>query len=464
MPPNQTTLKLGPDAPFSSDPRRNPFAALDDDTPNPDFDRLIANAMDYWHTPGLSIAVIDNSRVISRGYGSAKLPLEEPVTPKTLFNCASMSKSFTSASVALLVEDEGLKDVSWQTPVSQLCDEFVFADKAMTENVTGEDILSHRSGLPSHDEALRSIHHKTPDTPATVTRNLRNLPFSHPLRTHYQYNNTLYTAASHLVTTLSDVPFDESLAKRFWEPLAMTRTFLGPESIPASEQRTAAQGYVWLHEKSEYHVIPHEPDPSGTGAGQIMSSVEDWARWVHAFIHHSPILTEASYKELKTPRILAEQDVTTDYLSPWFYALGWETSYYHGHTIVKHDGLWAGFGSVMLYIPILKWGYVMMGNSEDAGLAMVELGYQLIDQVLRIPDEKRFNWRAYLSKDMEEGRKVASKEGLYPELAENPVAADGEKLDLARFGGRYSNEGYHEIVLDYDAEAQYLVADCSDRT
>jgi CubicO group peptidase (beta-lactamase class C family) len=81
-----------------------------------------------------------------------------PVTTDTLFNCASMSKAFTSAAISLLVDDdEKYPEVKWNAPVSKLIrDDFVLSDNRYTEEVTVEDILSHRSGLPEYDSLLIS--------------------------------------------------------------------------------------------------------------------------------------------------------------------------------------------------------------------------------------------------------------------------------------------------------------------
>ena len=70
------------------------------------------------------------------------------VTEDTLFNVASMSKSFTSSAVALLVDDdEKYPHVNWNTPVSELMrEDFVLSDPYYTENITVTDILSHRTG------------------------------------------------------------------------------------------------------------------------------------------------------------------------------------------------------------------------------------------------------------------------------------------------------------------------------
>lgn len=77
---------------------------------------------------------------------------EEKVEPETLFHCASMTKAFTAAAVSLLVDDnEQYPSIQWTTPVSEIIrDDFVLSDPTYTENVTIEDILSHRSGLPEY--------------------------------------------------------------------------------------------------------------------------------------------------------------------------------------------------------------------------------------------------------------------------------------------------------------------------
>jgi CubicO group peptidase (beta-lactamase class C family) len=129
------------------------------------FDRLVSKIMSDCKTPGISLAVINDESVyakvrqtsffkrvyaeIAQGYGFSKLP-DVPVTNETLFNCGSMSKAFTAASVSMLVDDnDNYPDVQWTAPVSSLIrEDFVLSDYKYTEQVTVEDILSHRSGLP----------------------------------------------------------------------------------------------------------------------------------------------------------------------------------------------------------------------------------------------------------------------------------------------------------------------------
>ena len=114
------------------------------------FHNRVNELLKEWHAPGLAVAIIQDEKVESRGYGKASIESDKPVTADTLFDIASSSKSLTAASVALLVvDDDNYPQVQWDTPMSTLLPiEFVMSSHQYTQDVTVEDILSHRSGLP----------------------------------------------------------------------------------------------------------------------------------------------------------------------------------------------------------------------------------------------------------------------------------------------------------------------------
>lgn len=105
--------------------------------------------LEEWHTPGLAIAVVQNDTIASRGFGKATIDPDKPVTADTVFDIASCSKSTTAGAVALLVEDEEqYHEIKWDAKMSALLpDDFVMGKESYTEDVTVEDILSHRTGL-----------------------------------------------------------------------------------------------------------------------------------------------------------------------------------------------------------------------------------------------------------------------------------------------------------------------------
>ena len=55
--------------------------------------------------PGMAVAVVQDGRVLfAKGYGVRRQGGQDPVTPETIFQMGSTTKAFTSALVALLVE------------------------------------------------------------------------------------------------------------------------------------------------------------------------------------------------------------------------------------------------------------------------------------------------------------------------------------------------------------------------
>jgi CubicO group peptidase (beta-lactamase class C family) len=132
---------------------------------SPEFEKIILDGLLKWKVPGIAVAVIEGDEIKSKvvrcvsvlkaystqGYGLARLSGEK-FTANTLVDCASNSKSLTAAAVALLVhDDDNHPDLKWTTPVSRILpDDFVLPDPYYTENITVEDILSHRSGMPGY--------------------------------------------------------------------------------------------------------------------------------------------------------------------------------------------------------------------------------------------------------------------------------------------------------------------------
>ena len=112
-----------------------------------DFSALAEQLIKQHHLPGLAVAVVQNGKVSSSGYGKARLEPPEPFSPDTLFDIASCSKSFTAALIGQLVEDSSCPEVQYQATMSSLLpDDFVMPSKEYTDGVTLDDVLGHATG------------------------------------------------------------------------------------------------------------------------------------------------------------------------------------------------------------------------------------------------------------------------------------------------------------------------------
>lgn len=113
------------------------------------FSDRVKELMDQFHAPGIAVAIVHNGMTAAVGFGKASLDPAKDCTPYTLFDIAASSMSLTAASVGLLVGDNVKYPlVQYTTPVSTLLPgDFEMPGKGYTEDVTVEDILTHRTGM-----------------------------------------------------------------------------------------------------------------------------------------------------------------------------------------------------------------------------------------------------------------------------------------------------------------------------
>ena len=162
-----------------------------------EFDAYIEAAMRSWSCPGVALSIVRGDEVLHQAvYGLAEVENQVALTAGTRFAMASVTKSFTAMSVALLV-DEG--KLEWDKPVYEYMPEFILDDAYITRHVTVRDMLSHRTGLPRHDWAAWRLDISR----AEFIQRMRYLKFSATFREKFQYNNLMYYAAAHLVEKLA---------------------------------------------------------------------------------------------------------------------------------------------------------------------------------------------------------------------------------------------------------------------
>lgn len=111
-------------------------------------DAIVAAEMKRQHLPGVAVAVVKNGRiVVDRGYGLANVEHGVRVTPRTLFQSASVGKIFTAALALLLVEDGKLR---LDGPIAAHLAELPPAWGA----ITLRHLMNHTSGLPEGDPSI----------------------------------------------------------------------------------------------------------------------------------------------------------------------------------------------------------------------------------------------------------------------------------------------------------------------
>lgn len=91
-------------------PPNLPISGFTNDPGMPAFERQFIAFLKKWRAPGASITVVKNGQImVSRGYGWADKETNQPISPDSLFRIASVSKTFTAATVLKLVQEGKLR-------------------------------------------------------------------------------------------------------------------------------------------------------------------------------------------------------------------------------------------------------------------------------------------------------------------------------------------------------------------
>lgn len=278
----------------------------------------------------------------------------------------------------------------------------------------------------------------------------------------------MYTVATHLVEDQTKDSFSNFLESQFFGPLSMTSSSLQPASARAKGWGDRiATGYEWNKEKEQYTAVPIPDCPEAQGAGSIVTTASDYLKWVKALLNKERPITDEVYKDLVRQRMITnpDSDKLPPFTSPKLYATGLEVRYYRGHQVVSHDGAIAGFGSTHFWLPSLNFGGVIQGNSGYTyGIAMI-LTYELIDEVLNIPQSERVDWDKYMTEKIEKAESddpLPTVEMIRREFGENLSENEPQTRPLESYVGTYHSAGYGDVEVQIKNGRLYI--DARDRS
>ncbi|RAK89625.1 penicillin-binding protein [Aspergillus costaricaensis CBS 115574] len=434
-----------------------------------EFDALVDKLLEEWHIPGLTVSVVHGSSTYAKAYGYASFP-STPMTTTSLFTTCSTTKAFTADAMSLAIDDSQSTPhpISWSTPVSSIIrDDFVLSTPSATTNTTIEDILSHRSGLPGH---FFSINLAFPnETLRTEVRRLRWLPLAFPPRTTFNYNNHMFMAATYLLEHINGESLGTTLKRRIWDPLDMNDTYFSTAEVQKHQNlsKRLVKGYTWNPETHTYYEEQYINYAPITGTGSMVSNVMDYAKWLRAMLYQAPPISKEGHTALRIPRtVIAESDWKNMLAPPGayhLYTMGWFIDYYHGEQLYWHTGSWVGFGIMVGFLPAKGFAFAMMGNTQNARIAELDLFLYLIDQLLGKSGAERETHVRKL------GAKLKEMERMYNESVECVVARLypdlkmrlPHSLSLGAYTGTYAHPGYGEFEVC--EKSGKLVVDLRDR-
>jgi len=261
-------------------------------------------------------------------------PERIPMTRKTIFDLASLTKPIATTTATLLLVNEG--SVELDAPVAKYLPSFAERDK---EAVTIRHLLTHSSGLKpwrAYHEIFLKKERKTGETiigtpearASVIDRTVRSAPVHEPGEAAV-YGDLDFIVLGAVVEAVCGQHLDDFCREKIFEPLEMADTFFIPierdaQSPPAATKRriAATENCPWRDRILWGEV--HDPNASVMGgvAGHagLFSTVDDVMKFGHTIIDawhgRSELLPQKPLRQF-----LSRQNLPIS--SDW--ALGWDT-------------------------------------------------------------------------------------------------------------------------------------------
>lgn len=265
---------------------------------NEDFqqlDEFVRERMVAACTPGFAAAFFDkdeSARVATYGY--ANLETKTPVTPETLFEIGSITKTFTAVAVMQSVE-KGLLDL--HRPVTDYLPWFDVQTEY--ESITLHHLLTHTAGLVG-------VIDKTPDIRSAVWA-LRDTEVAWPPGSQCSYSDAGYQTLALILETIHKKPFADIIRTNIFEPLGMGSS----EPVLTHQIRPRlATGYRSLYDDRPSHashpLVPVTWMEVSSGDCSIASTAEDMAKFGQLLLNRGEgptgkVLSQPSYDLLVHP-------------------------------------------------------------------------------------------------------------------------------------------------------------------
>lgn len=315
--------------------------------------------------PGYAIGVVKGGQLVfARGYGQANLDDGTPITPRTAFHLASLSKQFTASAIALLILDGRL---ALDTPVAQFFPQL----SKLAPTLQVRHLLYFTSGLRDYTSLPRpngqpwfTLQYFTIDDALAATLSAESLKFQPGEQ--WDYSNVDYMLLARIAEKVSGQPLSTFLAQRVFAPLGMQDSRLDDDStqvIPrralgyaersneAARRELASVGVQVRPGPGYMRLLRVSPHYGGSG---VFSTIEDLARWSRAI--DNAALAGPGFVELmlRRERFLHPKDND---------AFGLVHGDFHGHQMIWFSGADLDASTFMARLPADGLAVICLSNN-----------------------------------------------------------------------------------------------------
>jgi CubicO group peptidase (beta-lactamase class C family) len=309
-----------------------------------------------------------------------------PVTPRTVFRVASITKPLTATLVLTLVE-EGLIDLD--CPVRRHLPEIVLSDgpESWQTAITMRHLLSHSSGLDCELSTNLARYGSVDNALERAVGHFGDLRQWAPPGTTMSYGNTGYWLAGRIAEVVTGVAFEQAMWERVFRPLKMGRTgFTAEQAIvnPVALGHQPGGEGEREHKLLRTFAYPRARRASG-GVISTVGNLLSFANWHLGQKADGPLVSN----ELRESMQLPLTDLRTSDKESW--GIGWNIRYAtDGTRLVGHGGSFGGYQTLLTVIPDRNLAYAVLTNSAQGSKSIKYIERAILkselDLELKVPD------------------------------------------------------------------------------
>ncbi|AZI44716.1 class A beta-lactamase-related serine hydrolase (plasmid) [Deinococcus psychrotolerans] len=357
--------------------------------------------LEEYKVPGITLGLLtpDGDHFVSLGVTSIENPL--PITHDTIFQIGSTTKTLTSLTCSVLVE-QGKLDLN--VPVRTYLPEFKLTDESVAARVTVHDLLTHQGGFQG------DLFEETGDGDDAVAKGLDALaqsPQVVPLRGHWSYNNAGFFVAGRVIEVVTGKTYEAAVTELVLTPLGMDHTLFFPSQIMTYRYATG-------HNKVNDEMVVQRPwmmMRSAAPAGSSCSStVSDMAKYAHYIMsgtmpEPSAAAENSTDEKAEKPEVPTLSGMNRTHLWKPVRPIGvginafpgeegqigqsWFIDEYESATIISHGGTTFGHQSDFWVSPDRKVGFIAMTNASNGHAMNRRLGEWVKREVLGLVKPER---------------------------------------------------------------------------
>jgi CubicO group peptidase (beta-lactamase class C family) len=307
-------------------------------------DSLVTKSTDNAEFCGSVLVAKEGKIIFKKGYGYSHAEQKIPNDENTVFNIASITKTFTAALI-LKLQEQGKLAVS--DALSKYYPGYPNGDR-----ITIHHLLSHTAGILDYlqQTEFQAINQSKPVDLEKMISFFRDKPLLFEPGTAFRYSNSDYTLLGYIIEKLTGLPYGSALEKYIFKPLHLDQTSYGP---PKNKNLHVGTGYMMCYKNFQRSSFVVDPSIS-YATGAIYSTVTDLYKW-HQVLQKNKFLSKrsllAAYTHDKGP-----------------YGYGWFTDSLYGRQRVSHDGNIPGYKSNINRFPQDDVCVIALSNANNSGV------------------------------------------------------------------------------------------------